>query len=196
MLSTPSFNPVTINNAMETGSHVAHLPATCSPRLARFGQQLEPLLPGKYFYSIPVRQQSHPSPFHFAGKDNKRKRLNAVLDKLASNITKVSDDASPEDLDSPGDKSLEFELNVKTKIKKEESCEDTSGESDDNAAAGDLAASSSPGLGLDTSPRLASTPTKEDAEAVTSPDKLSDNTFFKSLLLKSPKCDRKQEVSR
>ena len=119
-----------------------------------------------------------------------------MLDKLASNITKVSDDAAPEELDSPGDKSLEFELNVKTKIKKEESCEDTSGESDDNAAAGDLAASSSPGLGPDTSPRLASTPTKEDAEAVTSPDKLSNNTFFKSLLLKSPKCDRKQEVSR
>ena len=28
------------------------------------------------------------------GKDNKRKRLNAVLDKLASNITKVPEDAT------------------------------------------------------------------------------------------------------
>ena len=32
---------------METGSHVAQIPNTCSPRLAKFGQHLEPLLPGK-----------------------------------------------------------------------------------------------------------------------------------------------------
>ena len=103
-----SSNPVTLPTNME---HLQSLPPPhlSSPRLARLGHQLEPLLPARQ-------------------GDNKRKRLNAVLDKLTSNINKVSEDASggePEP-DSP-DKNLEIEFNVKTKFKKEES-EDTSGE--------------------------------------------------------------------
>ena len=81
-----------------------------SPRLPRLVSQLEPLLPGKQ-------------------GDNKRKRLNAVLDKLTNNINKVSEDASGGDEPDSPDKSLEIELNVKTKFRKEES-EDTSGKSE------------------------------------------------------------------
>lgn len=142
---------------MEAGSHVAHphphLPATCSPRLARLGQTLEPLLPGK---------------------DNKRKRLNAVLDKLASNITKAPDDGPGEDLSESPEKRLELEINVKTKIKKEEG-EDTSGESDESGAG---------------SP---ATPPKSES-GHPSHSNLTNNTFFNSLLLNSPKCDKKQET--
>ena len=103
-----SFNPphshVTLTTNME--AQLSHLP---SPRLPRLVSQLEPLLPGKQ-------------------GDNKRKRLNAVLDKLTNNINKVSEDASGGDEPDSPDKSLEIELNVKTKFRKEES-EDTSGES-------------------------------------------------------------------
>lgn len=168
---THSFNQVTSINTMETGSHVAQIPNTCSPRLAKFGQHLEPLLPGK---------------------DNKRKRLNAVLDKLASNITKVSDDGPGDDLDSP-DKGLEFEINVKTKFKKDES-EDTSGDSDDNIA-GDTTDCSSPNK--DPTMRLSlSSPIKTNpGEGPLSSAKSTNNTFFNTLLLNSPKCDKKQETS-
>ena len=86
----------------------AQLSRLPSPRLPRLVSQLEPLLPGKQ-------------------GDNKRKRLNAVLDKLTNNINKVSEDASGGDEPDSPDKSLEIELNVKTKFRKEES-EDTSGE--------------------------------------------------------------------
>ena len=86
-------------------AQLSHLP---SPGLPRLVSQLEPLLPGKQ-------------------GDNKRKRLNAVLDKLTNNINKVSEDASGGDEPDSPDKSLEIELNVKTKFRKEES-EDTSGE--------------------------------------------------------------------
>ena len=47
-----------------------------------------------------------------------------MLDKLASNITKVPEDGPGDDLSGSPDKRLELEINVKTKIKKEES-EDT-----------------------------------------------------------------------
>ena len=50
-----------------------------------------------------------------------------MLDKLTNNINKVSEDASGGDEPDSPDKSLEIELNVKTKFRKEES-EDTSGE--------------------------------------------------------------------
>lgn len=156
---------------METGSHVAQIPNTCSPRLAKFGQHLEPLLPGK---------------------DNKRKRLNAVLDKLASNITKVSDDGAGEDPDSP-DKGLEFEINVKTKFKKEES-EDTSGDSDDNTA-GDTTDGSSPNKDPSTRLSLSSPIKTQPGDTSLSSAKSTNNTFFNSLLLNSPKCDKKQETS-
>ena len=96
------YAPLTTN--ME--AQLSRLP---SPRLPRLVSQLEPLLPGKQ-------------------GDNKRKRLNAVLDKLTNNINKVSEDASGGDEPDSPDKSLEIELNVKTKFRKEES-EDTSGES-------------------------------------------------------------------
>lgn len=146
---------------MEAGSHVAHphphLPATCSPRLARLGQTLEPLLPGK---------------------DNKRKRLNAVLDKLASNITKAPDEGNEgpaEELAESPEKRLELEINVKTKIKKEESSEDTSGESDESGA------------------RSPATPPKSES-GHPAHSNLTNNTFFNSLLLNSPKCDKKQET--
>ena len=161
---------------MEAGSHVAHahphLPATCSPRLARLGQTLEPLLPGEGWWSH-VKSLIL---FIFTGKDNKRKRLNAVLDKLASNITKAPDDGPAEDLSSSPEKRLELEINVKTKIKKEES-EDTSGESDESGAPGSPA-----------------TPPKSEPGAPV-PSNLTNNTFFNSLLLNSPKCDKKPEVS-
>jgi len=156
-LTLYSLNPVTTNITMEAGSHLAHphphLPATCSPRLARFGQTLEPLLPAK---------------------DNKRKRLNAVLDKLANNITKAPDDGPGEDISESPEKRLELEINVKTKIKKEES-EDTSGESDASGAG---------------SP---ATPPKSEPDQPAHPN-LTNNTFFNSLLLNSPKCDKKQET--
>jgi len=156
--STHSFNPLT-NNTMETGSEVAHVSHhvsdTCSPRLARFGQQLEPLLPGK---------------------DNKRKRLNAVLDKLTNNINKGSDD----DPGSP-DKSLEFEINVKTKFKKESS-EEGSGDSDD--AADNTAVLSSP---QESSPQ----------QFYSSPRKLTNNsTIYNNLLLNSTKCDSKPSETK
>lgn len=61
------------------------------------------------------QQGSHtPAP---AKANNKRKRLNAVLDKLASNI-KGSPDII-EDNDEPTSNKIEFEINVQTKIKKE-----------------------------------------------------------------------------
>ena len=157
---------------METGSEVAHVSHhvsdTCSPRLARFGQQLEPLLPGdeKYF-SYDSGACLHGKVI--SGKDNKRKRLNAVLDKLTNNINKGSDD----DPGSP-DKSLEFEINVKTKFKKESS-EEGSGDSDD--AADNTAVLSSP---QESSPK----------QFYSSPRKLTNNsTIYNNLLLNSPKCD-------
>jgi len=149
-----------------------HLP---SPRLARLGHQLEPLLPARQ-------------------GDNKRKRLNAVLDKLTSNINKVSEDASggePEP-DSP-DKNLEIEFNVKTKFKKEES-EDTSGDSDDGEASAALSLSLQPSAGPEQPAGVA------NIKSLSFPEdslKLSQNedttTFFNSMLLKSPHCDKKLE---
>ena len=118
------------------------------------------------------------------GKDNKRKRLNAVLDKLASNITKVPEDGPGDDLSGSPDKRLELEINVKTKIKKEES-EDTSGESDESDTPRPLT-------------RPPATPPKSEpgdpAQPVSTHSNLTNNTFFNSLLLNSPKCDKKQEV--
>ena len=101
--------PVTLTNMDHVQSLPSHLPHLPSTRLSRLpGHQLQPLLPARQ-------------------GDNKRKRLNAVLDKLTSNINKVSEDASGGDEPDSPDKSLEIELNVKTKFRKEES-EDTSGE--------------------------------------------------------------------
>ena len=163
---------------MEAGSHVAHphphLPATCSPRLARLGQTLEPLLPGMRWWGLVERIIL----FIFTGKDNKRKRLNAVLDKLASNITKAPDEGNEgpaEELAESPEKRLELEINVKTKIKKEESSENTSGESDESGA------------------RSPATPPKSES-GHPAHSNLTNNTFFNSLLLNSPKCDKKQEV--
>ena len=159
---------------METGSEVAHVSHhvsdTCSPRLARFGQQLEPLLPGdETYFSYDSGACLHGKVI--SGKDNKRKRLNAVLDKLTNNINKGSDD----DPGSP-DKSLEFEINVKTKFKKESS-EEGSGDSDD--AADNTAVLSSP---QESSPK----------QFYSSPRKLTNNsTIYNNLLLNSPKCDSK-----
>lgn len=97
-----------------------------------------------------------------------------MLDKLASNITKAPDDGPGEDLSGSPEKRLELEINVKTKIKKEEG-EDTSGESDESGAG---------------SP---ATPPKSESGHPSHPN-LTNNTFFNSLLLNSPKCDKKQEV--
>lgn len=151
---------------METGSQVAHVSrlasSTCSPRLTTLGQQLEPLLPGK---------------------DNKRKRLNAVLDKLTSNINKCSDDGAVDDPDSP-DKNLEFAINVKTKIKKESS-EEGSGDSDD--------ATDNP---VDTSLSSQDSSPKPSSAVHSSPTKHINTPFYNHLLLNSPKCDRKSVESK
>ena len=95
---TPVTNKYNIIN-MEDLSLVG----ACSPRLPRLGHQQQPLLPAKA---------------------TKRKRLNAVLDKLANNIK-----VAPESPDDDGDNNLEFKINVKTKIKKES---DPSSESDES----------------------------------------------------------------
>ena len=97
-----------------------------------------------------------------------------MLDKLTNNITKAPDDGPGEDISESPEKRLELEINVKTKIKKEES-EDTSGESDESGAG---------------SP---ATPPKSEPDQPAHSN-LTNNTFFNSLLLNSPKCDKKQEV--
>lgn len=188
-----SFNPLTINT-METGSQVAHVSrlasSTCSPRLTTLGQQLEPLLPGKFpktFYIFKTHSKVFSTiivkTIFVVGKDNKRKRLNAVLDKLTSNINKCSDDGAVDDPDSP-DKNLEFAINVKTKIKKESS-EEGSGDSDD--------ATDNP---VDTSLSSQDSSPKPSSAVHSSPTKHINTPFYNHLLLNSPKCDRKSVESK
>jgi len=159
---TSSSNPVTLPTNMD---HLQSLPAPlgllASPRLSRLGHPLEPLRPARQ-------------------GDNKRKRLNAVLDKLTNNINKVSEDASGGEAepDSP-DKNLEIEFNVKTKFKKEES-EDTSGDSDSGEASS----------ALSLQPEKLR---KISEDSVTPTPNEDTNTFFNSMLLKSPQCDTKLE---
>ena len=98
-----------------------------------------------------------------------------MLDKLANNITKAPDDGPGEDISESPEKRLELEINVKTKIKKEDTSEDNSGESDESGAG---------------SP---ATPPKSEPDQPAHSN-LTNNTFFNSLLLNSPKCDKKQEV--
>jgi len=91
------------NNNMEDthGTNLGRL-----PREPRLQPLLQPLLPAKA---------------------TKRKRLNAVLDKLANNIK-----VAPESPDDDGDNNLEFEINVKTKIKKESDDPSSESEESDN----------------------------------------------------------------
>jgi len=158
-----SFNPVTTANKMEASGHVTRLPSTCPTRLtSQFTPKLDPLLPGK---------------------DNKRKRLNAVLDKLASNITKVSDDNVRDNtdiLDSP-EKSLALEINVKTKFKKDDTSEDTSCDSDDCIAPPEEASDSNV------------SPLKRVVSAVSSLGTSQHSSTFLNTLLKSPKCDENEK---
>eukprot|EP00092_Neocalanus_flemingeri_P022163 GFUD01024041.1.p1 GENE.GFUD01024041.1~~GFUD01024041.1.p1 ORF type:complete len:514 (-),score=90.53 GFUD01024041.1:499-2040(-) len=163
-------SPVTNNNIINMED--TRMVATCSPRLPRLGQQLEPLLPAKA---------------------TKRKRLNAVLDKLANNMK-----VAPESPNDDGDNTLEFEINVKTKIKKES---DPSSESDDSdndrrnvENSGDIydtdrspmSSISSPKEEVD-SPNICLSPTRIKDEPHQSPPTKS-NIFFNSLL-NSPPCD-------
>ena len=106
-----TLNPVT-NHFNTINMEDLSLVAVCSPRLPRLGPQLQPLLPAKA---------------------NKRKRLNAVLDKLANNIK-----VAPESPDDDGDNNLEFKINVKTTIKKESdlSSESEEWDNDDGADKG------------------------------------------------------------
>jgi DNA-directed RNA polymerase subunit RPC12/RpoP len=146
--------------------------AACSPRLPRIGHQLEPLLPAKA---------------------TKRKRLNAVLDKLANNIK-----VAPESPDDDGDNNLEFEINVKTKIKKESDPSSESDESDNERRnvenSGDIydtdrspmSSVSSPKEEVD-SPNICLSPTPIKSEHHQSSPKNS-NIFFGSQL-NSPSCD-------
>jgi len=100
------------------------------PREPRLQPLLEPLLPGKA---------------------NKRKRLNAVLDKLANNIK-----VAPESPDDEGDNNLEFEINVKTKIKKESDPSSESEESDNERRNVEMLSDT------DRSPRSSVSDTKDD----------------------------------
>jgi uncharacterized Zn-finger protein len=146
------------------------LVAVCSPRLPRLGPQLQPLLPAKA---------------------TKRKRLNAVLDKLANNIK-----VAPESPDDYGDKNLEFTINVKTKIKKESDPSSESDESDNERRnienPGDIYDTdrspmnsvSSPKEEVD-SPTICLSPTYIKAEPHQSSPK-SSNIFFHSLLPTPP----------
>jgi len=140
--------------------------ATCSPRLPRLGQELEPLLPAKA---------------------TKRKRLNAVLDKLANNIK-----VAPESPDDDGDNNLEFEINVKTKIKKES---DPSSESEDSDNDRRNIETSGDVYDTDRSPMSSISSPKEEVDSPTriknEPHQSSptnSNIFFSSLL-NSPPCD-------
>lgn len=86
-------------------------------------------------------------------KATKRKRLNAVLDKLASNIK-----VAPESPDDDGDNNLEFEINVKTKIKKESDPSSESEESDNERRNVELS-------DTDRSPRSSVSDIKDDVDS-------------------------------
>jgi len=86
-------------------------------------------------------------------KANKRKRLNAVLDKLANNMK-----VAPESPDDDGDNNLEFEINVKTKIKKESDPSSESEESDNERRNVELS-------DTDRSPRSSVSDIKDDADS-------------------------------
>jgi len=163
--------PVT-NNYNKINMEDTRMVAACPPRLPRLGHQLQPLLPAKA---------------------TKRKRLNAVLDKLANNIK-----VAPESPDDDGDNNLEFEINVKTKIKKESDPSSESDESDNERRnvenSGDiydtdrspLSSVSSPKEDVD-SPSKCLSPTPIKVEPHQNSPK-SSNIFFSSLL-NSPPCD-------
>jgi len=163
---------VQLTNINKINMEDTRMVATCSPRLPRLGQDAEPLLPAKA---------------------TKRKRLNAVLDKLANNIK-----VTPESPDDDGDNNLEFEINVKTKIKKES---DPSSESEDSDNERRNVENSGDTYDTDRSPLSSISSPKEEVDSPNtclSPTRIKDETLnsspghrtvFLNSLLNSPSCD-------